>query len=136
MQNADELLALYEERLRAGDATVIEVNKIKMERMSIQTEVLQNHTDHRTALQSLLALNGNMPLTFEGREYPTIPGQPSISRLYAMKSSAKMPNSKPLRPTHGQPNATLRSTVKNGCLNWKSVTAGTREKAAKSTVSS
>ena len=73
MQNADELLALYEERLRAGDATVIEVNKIKMERMSIQTEVLQNHTDHRTALQSLLALNGNMPLTFEGREYPTIP---------------------------------------------------------------
>ena len=73
MQNADELLALYEERLRAGDATVIEVNKIKMERMSIQTEVLQNHTDHRTALQSLLALNGNMPLTFEGREYPTVP---------------------------------------------------------------
>ena len=51
MQNADELLALYEERLRAGDATVIEVNKIKMERMSIQTEVLQNHTDHHTALQ-------------------------------------------------------------------------------------
>ena len=39
MQNADELLALYEERLRAGDATVIEVNKIKMERMSIQTEI-------------------------------------------------------------------------------------------------
>ena len=76
MQNADELLALYEERLRAGDATVIEVNKIKMERMSIQTEVLQNHTDHRTALQSLLALNGNMPLTFEGREYPTVPDNP------------------------------------------------------------
>ena len=45
----------------------------RMQNADIQTEVLQNHTDHRTALQSLLALNGNMPLTFEGREYPTIP---------------------------------------------------------------
>lgn len=81
MQNADELLALYEERLEAGDATVIEVNKIKMERMDIQTEILQNHSDHRTALQSLLALNGDMPLTFEGREYPTVPTIPDVEAL-------------------------------------------------------
>lgn len=69
-QNADELLSLYEERLKAGDVTIVEVNKIKMERMTIQTEVLQNRTAHRTALQSLLALNGNMPLAFDGKEYP------------------------------------------------------------------
>lgn len=72
MRNADELLELYEERLDAGDATIVELNKIKMERMSVQTEVLQNNAAHRTALQSLLALNGNMPLTFEEREYPTV----------------------------------------------------------------
>lgn len=69
-QNADELLKLYEERLRAGDVTLVEVNKIKMERMSIQTEVLQNDAAHRTALQSLLALNGNLPIDFGDREYP------------------------------------------------------------------
>lgn len=73
MENADELLALFKDRLEAGDATLIDVNKIKMERMSIQTEVLQNNAAHRTALQSLLALNGNMPLTFDEREYPTVP---------------------------------------------------------------
>lgn len=73
MKNASELLALFEERLEAGDATLIEVNKIKMERMGIQTELLQNHTAHRTALQSLLALNGNRPLQFEEREYPDVP---------------------------------------------------------------
>lgn len=72
MRNADELLELYEERLDAGDATIVELNKIKMERMSVQTEVLQNNAAHRTALQSLLALNGNMPLTFEEREYPAV----------------------------------------------------------------
>lgn len=73
MENADELLALFKDRLEAGDATLIDVNKIKMERMSIQTEVLQNNAAHRTALQSLLALNGNMPLTFDEREYPAVP---------------------------------------------------------------
>ena len=73
MDNADELLALFKDRLEAGDATLIDVNKIKMERMSIQTEVLQNNAAHRTALQSLLALNGNMPLTFDEREYPAVP---------------------------------------------------------------
>ena len=73
MENADELLALFKDRLEAGDATLIDVNKIKMERMSIQTEVLQNNAAHRTALQSLLALNGNLPLTFDEREYPAVP---------------------------------------------------------------
>lgn len=73
MENADELLALFKDRLEAGDATLIDVNKIKMERMSIQTEVLQNNAAHRTALQSLLALSGNMPLTFDEREYPAVP---------------------------------------------------------------
>ncbi len=71
-RNATELLALYEERLKAGDATLIEVNKIKMERMSVQTEILRNNTFHRTTLQNLLALNGNMPLTFEETEYPSL----------------------------------------------------------------
>ena len=73
MENADELLALFKDRLEAGDATLIDVNKIKMERMSIQTEVLLNNAAHRTALQSLLVLNGNMPLTFDEREYPAVP---------------------------------------------------------------
>lgn len=81
MENADELLALFKDRLEAGDATLIDVNKIKMERMSIQTEVLQNNAAHRTALQSLLALNGNMPLTFDEREYPAVPDTRNFEAL-------------------------------------------------------
>ena len=88
MRNADELLALYEEKLKAGDATLIEVNKIKMERMSVQTEVLQNNAAHRTALQSLLALNGNMPLTFDGREYPAV----AVTNDYAALRDELMAN--------------------------------------------
>ena len=72
MKNADELEALYAKRLEAGDANILEVNKIKMERMNVQTEVAQNNAAHRTALQSLLAMNGNMPVEFSESTYPVI----------------------------------------------------------------
>ena len=71
-KNADELEALYNQRLEAGDANILEVNKIKMERMNVQTEVAQNHASHRNALQSLLAMNGNMPLEFAETQYPEV----------------------------------------------------------------
>ena len=71
-QNTDELEALYAKRLEAGDANILEVNKIKMERMNVQTEVAQNHASHRNALQSLLAMNGNMPLEFAETQYPEV----------------------------------------------------------------
>ena len=71
-QNADELDALYAKRLEAGDANILEVNKIKMERMNVQTEVAQNNAAHRSALQSLLGMNGNMPLEFADTQYPEV----------------------------------------------------------------
>ena len=69
-RNADELLALFEQRLDAGDATAIEVNKVRMERMAVRAELAQNAAAHRAAVQSLLALNGNMPLELGFDEYP------------------------------------------------------------------
>ena len=81
-KNADELLALFEKRLREGDAGVLEVNKIKMERMSVQTEVAQNNAAHRTALQQLLAMNGNLPLEFSADEYPRMEELNDYNALY------------------------------------------------------
>ena len=73
-RNADELLAFFEKRLAAGDASAIEVNKVQMERMAVRAEVAQNNAAHRAAVQSLLALNGNMPLELGFDEYP--PAEP------------------------------------------------------------
>lgn len=81
-KNADELLAFFKKRLNEGDATLIEVNKIKMERMSIQTEMSQNIAAHRTALQSLLAMNGNLPLSFSESSYPEVASINSYDALY------------------------------------------------------
>ena len=71
-KNADELEALYNQRLEAGDANILEVNKIKMERMNVQTEVAQNNAAHRSALQSLLSMNSNLPLEFADTQYPQV----------------------------------------------------------------
>lgn len=72
MKNANELQAMYEKRLQTGDANALEVNKVKMERMNVQAEVAQNNAAHRTALQSLLAMNGNLPLEFSANTYPQV----------------------------------------------------------------
>lgn len=80
-KNADELQALYEQRLASGDANILEVNKIKMERMNVQTEVAQNHAAHRAALQNLLALNGNLPLEFAEKAYPVVEAPADYSQL-------------------------------------------------------
>ena len=81
-KNADELLTLFEKRLQEGDAGILEVNKIKMERMNVQTEVTQNNAAHRTALQSLLAMNGNLPLEFTADTYPQIEKIRDYNALY------------------------------------------------------
>lgn len=81
-KNADELLTLFEKRLQEGDAGILEVNKIKMERMNVQTEVTQNNAAHRTVLQSLLAMNGNLPLEFTADTYPQIEKISDYNALY------------------------------------------------------
>lgn len=81
-KNAEELLSLFNERLEKGDANILEVNKIKMERMNVQTEVAQNAAAHRNALQQLLAMNGNLPLEFACSSYPVLTPVTSYSALY------------------------------------------------------
>ena len=81
-KNAEELLALFNERLEKGDANILEVNKIKMERMNVQTEVAQNAAAHRNALQQLLAMNGSLPLEFACSSYPVLTPVTSYSALY------------------------------------------------------
>lgn len=76
--NAACLLAMAEKRLSHGDGTILDVNKVKMERMNIETEVLANTAARNTALEALRAINGNIPLAVDITEYPsTAASQPS-----------------------------------------------------------
>lgn len=80
--NSGKLLALFEKRLQEGDATILEVNKIKMERMAVETEFAQLEAARQTTLHALLAMNGGEPYPFEQiSEYPPLPPE-SEETLY------------------------------------------------------
>ncbi|MGN0052537.1 MAG: TolC family protein, partial [Bacteroides sp.] len=95
-KNAEELSALYTQRLESGDANILETNKIKLELLNVRTETRLNLNSLKSKLKELLALNDNQPLT-AGRplpgdplptpqalgltDYPTVPLPASIDPL-------------------------------------------------------
>lgn len=81
LKNAQEMNTLYEKRYKTGDANILEWNKVKMELMNMRTAAAENQAAHRTALQSLLALNGNMPIEFADTEYPVLPSLKSYDEV-------------------------------------------------------
>ena len=72
-RNADELLARFTEKYNNGDATALELNKIKMDRMNLETELALADAARATAFEQLCALNGGEPVTLDATEYPALP---------------------------------------------------------------
>ena len=72
LKNAKILSELYEQRLAAGDANILETNKIALELLNIKTEAKLNETALRNKIQELTALNGNIPIGFEEKNYPDV----------------------------------------------------------------
>ena len=73
LANADELLTLMEKRFSEGGANVIEVNKVKMERMNVRTLVAQNEASRQ---------NGNIPLELTTTDYPAAQDIISYDEFY------------------------------------------------------
>lgn len=73
LENAEELAKMYEKRLQTGDANVLETNKIRLELLNVRTEASLNGTALKNKMQELVAMNGNIPVAFEGESYPSVP---------------------------------------------------------------
>lgn len=69
---AEEMLELFQKRYEAGDATALELNKIKMELMNTATSVANNNAALVTAGNTLSAMNGNIELVFDADFYPLV----------------------------------------------------------------
>ncbi|MCD8032025.1 MAG: TolC family protein [Bacteroides sp.] len=68
--NTQELSEIYQKKLQAGDANILEKNKINLELLNIKTESTLNETALHTKLQELQAMNGGIPIQVSGLEYP------------------------------------------------------------------
>lgn len=80
--HADSLARLCEARLESGDATALEANRAKLDLMTLHTELADNASAHRAALQSLLAMNAN--LSIEGMVADTYPDTPALPDYAAL----------------------------------------------------
>lgn len=69
---AGELLSLYSTRYDAGDASALEVNKIRMELMGVATAVAENSSALDAACRTLIAMNGGKEIDFTGDWYPLV----------------------------------------------------------------
>lgn len=78
-KNADELLAMFEIKFKNGDATSLEINKIKLDRMNLETELVQADTKHANTMQQLQALNGGLPIEVNITEYPEAPADDEVT---------------------------------------------------------
>lgn len=87
---ADELLAMYTEKYDGGEATAIELNKVKMERMNLETELAAAENDRAAALQQLRAMNGGEPVECTDTLYPALPAD-GYEAMYAQAVSADLP---------------------------------------------
>lgn len=71
LSSAEKLATIYQQKLSAGDATVIETNKINLELLNVKTEARLNENSLRAKLDDLTALNGNIPIDFAATQYPS-----------------------------------------------------------------
>lgn len=69
LKNAEQLSALYAQRLENGDASILETNKINLELLNVRTETRLNAASLENKLKALMTLNDNQPLT-PGRPFP------------------------------------------------------------------
>jgi outer membrane protein TolC len=78
---ADSLMLLYDRKFNNGEATIIELNKVKMERMELNAEAEELQAALKAALSQLTAMNGNQPIGFNCSEYPELPLLPDDASL-------------------------------------------------------
>ena len=70
LKNSEALRQMYEKRMEAGDANILEVNKVKLDCMEVQTLVSEAQNERMLLLQQLAELNGGKPVTIDDVEIP------------------------------------------------------------------
>lgn len=85
LKNSETLHQMYDKRMAAGDANILEVNKVKLDCMEVQTMVSEAQNERMLLLQQLQQLNGGKPVTIDSEvipEYQPVKDFDSYKALY------------------------------------------------------
>lgn len=80
-QKSGQFLREYEQKLQQGDANILDVNKIKLQNLSIKNDLLLLQNEKQTLQTKLAALNGGVWVDFTDTIYPAIPMIPDFETL-------------------------------------------------------
>ena len=81
LENAQHLAQAYQQKLEAGDANIIAINKISLEQLNAQTALSLNETALRSKLEQLSNLVGGEPIEFTAQNYTPEPTLPPLHLL-------------------------------------------------------
>lgn len=70
LANAESLIVLVQKKFDEGLTGILELNRVKMERMNVKTLAVQNEAAIKSVELSLTMLNGNIPVSITSTEYP------------------------------------------------------------------
>lgn len=73
LRNSETLRQMYDKRMEAGDANILEVNKVKLDCMEVRTLVSETQGERTALVQQLRQLNGGKPLDVTDTELPDYP---------------------------------------------------------------
>ena len=85
-----EVQRMYETRMEAGDANILELNKVRLDRIEVQGLVAQSVNERTDMLRQLQELNGNTPIEVTDTLFPEI-DDIAISALLSDSISAHDP---------------------------------------------
>jgi outer membrane protein, heavy metal efflux system len=79
--NTQKLVTDYQSKLDKGDVIILDVNKAKLQLLSIQNEVKLNENEKKVLLTKLSELNGGIPIVINDTLYPPAPAIPEFDIL-------------------------------------------------------
>ncbi|MBA2498940.1 MAG: TolC family protein [Chitinophagaceae bacterium] len=79
--NTQSLVADYEKKLEKGDVIILDVNKARLQLLTIQHEVKLNENERQVILTKISGLNGGIPIIIIDTVYPEAPFIPEFEIL-------------------------------------------------------
>lgn len=83
LENAREMCALYDKRLKTGDANQLEVNKVHLEHLNAENQSRLNTAALDAAIEQLQNLNGGQPIDFADTDFQLLPNLEPFEQIYS-----------------------------------------------------
>jgi outer membrane protein, heavy metal efflux system len=84
LQNTEKLLADYQKKLDNGDATILDINKARLQLLNINNDAALNENEKLVLLTKIAELNGGLAVAVSDTAYPLIPAIPAFEILDSM----------------------------------------------------